>query len=927
MKIIKRKGLYVLIAMLVFLCTGVSVYATGTPAGTQIKNQATAQYLDANGNSQVSTSNEVITIVQPIYGLTITPNGTTGAPGQEQTATPGTTVYYPYTLTNTGNDDDTYDLATAVDGSSTFTPANTTIYLDANGNGVVDPGDTAVTNTGTVHADESIHLIVAYDVPTTAIAGQFALVNLTGTSTNDGTKTDTDNWNQTTVVSDAVLTIHKSASPSSVDPGDAITYTVSGSNTGNIATTELTFNNIDTNGNGRLDDEDPQLGILIEDTIPAHTHITGNPGTDFGTVSPAGATKLYGYANGNWSTSSTVTGWGSITKVGMFIAGTLLAGESYELNWNAVVDNDAPVGNISNLAYAHWANSAIPIVDQNTPSNTTLTPVNASYGVQIGPKGYANGAAPPGSYISWPYTVNILGDTSTISGGMAGTTLAFTNTIKNTGTAEDIFNITTAWTANQISGATVTLYKADGVTPLGDANADGIPDVGPLAENGGEVNIVVKIFIPGTTDADALDHDVTITATSTEDGTKTDTTVDRIDNIVAAAMDITNNDAALHGETPYSQVASPGTSLTYPLKVTNNATPGGAADTYHLSQTAALPAGWTVEFYPDVDGDRVADIGSAPITSTPSLAAGGSYNLVAIVSIPEGQAPLGDGNSATVGDGTSQLLTFRADGVNSGLSDTQNDYAEVSANHDFTFEPDNSGTATPGGTVFYKHLLKNNGTTAQTFEVGLDPTYTPRTGWTYMFSTDGINYYPALTAASGHGISLAVDGEQEIWVKVFVPANEAINISEAGKVRATNTTSGAGNAYKTRTDITTVVNANLQLTKSVTSINANGDAGVDQPGDELTYTVNYQNLGSETVTSVYIYDAIPTYTGFKVGSAAGGTEIKYSSDNGSTWGYGPTSGGGFAPAGYDYNVTNIRWNIGSVDAGASGNVTFTVRIK
>jgi len=746
-------------------------------------------------------------------------------------------------------------------------------------------------------------------VPDLAAPASFALVNLTGISTNDGSKIDDDNWNKTTVVADAVLTVHKSASPSNVDPGDTISYTVSGGNTGNLATVARTFNNIDTTGNGVLNPG--QLGLLIKDAIPTYTSVTGTPATDFGAVAPAGSTLLYGYANGNWSTSSAVGGWGVLDKVGMFVSGTLVAGQSYEFNWNAVVDSDAPVGNISNQATVDWEN--LVGTQDDSPSNTTLTAVNASYNVEIGPNGDSAGTG-AGSYASGVYTVNYAADVSTITDGMAGTTLAFTNTIKNTGTTDDIFNITNTWTANAIPGASVTLYKADGVTPLGDANSDGIPDVGPLAADG-EINIVVKIFIPGTTAADGLDHDITITTTSTEDGTQTDTTVDRIDNILAAVMDITNNNA--HGETAYSQVSSPGTSLTYPLTVTNNAGAGGAADTYHLTQTQALPANWTVEFYPDANDDGIADPGSLPISSTPSIDAGSDYNFVAVVSIPEGQTPVGDGNAGTVGDG--QQLTFRAEGVNSGLSDTQIDWAEVSTDYDFTFEPDNSGTAAPGGTVFYKHLLKNNGTITQTFDVGLDATYTPRTGWTYMFSTDGINYYPSLT-----GISLVIGGEQEIWVKVFVPADEAINISEAGKVRATNTTAGAGSVYKTRTDITTVVNANLQLSKSVSSTDVNG-GGVNQPGDELNYTVDYQNLGSETVTAVYIYDAIPTYTGFKVGSA--NPVAEYSNDNGTTWGYTPVDGGGGAPAGYDYNVTNVRWNIGDVNAGASGSVSFTVMIK
>ena len=141
-----------LLALAFAALMAVPLFAAGTPAGTQIKNQATAQYLDENGNSQSSTSNEVITIVQSIYGLTMTPDGTTAAP-TAQTATAGTRVYFPYTLTNTGNAVDNFNVATATDASNTFTPANIKIYLDSNGDGVVGAGDNEITNTGSLAAD------------------------------------------------------------------------------------------------------------------------------------------------------------------------------------------------------------------------------------------------------------------------------------------------------------------------------------------------------------------------------------------------------------------------------------------------------------------------------------------------------------------------------------------------------------------------------------------------------------------------------------------------------------------------------------------------------------------------------------------------------------------------------------------------------
>ena len=82
---------------------------------------------------------------------------------------------------------------------------------------------------------------------------------------------------------------------------------------------------------------------------------------------------------------------------------------------------------------------------------------------------------------------------------------------------------------------------------------------------------------------------------------------------------------------------------------------------------------------------------------------------------------------------------------------------------------------------------------------------------------------------------------------------------------------------------------------------------------------------------------INDYTDFKVGSVANtlgsltSVTVAYSSDNGATWTYTPASGAGGAPAGFDRNVTHVRWTFtGSLVQTApnnSGSVSFTARIR
>jgi hypothetical protein len=115
-------------------------------------------------------------------------------------------------------------------------------------------------------------------------------------------------------------------------------------------------------------------------------------------------------------------------------------------------------------------------------------------------------------------------------------------------------------------------------------------------------------------------------------------------------------------------------------------------------------------------------------------------------------------------------------------------------------------------------------------------------------------------------------------------------------------------------------------------------SGSQAPGTDLNYTITYTNSGSAAAQSLVIKDPIPPNTDLKVGSESHdlGTTgltvvVAYSNDNESTWTYTPASGGGGAPAGYDRNVTNIRWTFsGNLSQGSpnnSGTVSFITRIR
>ncbi|HOG50975.1 MAG TPA: hypothetical protein PKY10_10320, partial [Lentisphaeria bacterium] len=263
-----------------------------TPAGTEIRNQSVATYKDANAQPQVSTSNEVINIVDKLYGLEITPdyddgNGTeapfqyTGDPALTQTTAPGNVAYYHYYLKNTGNTPDTYNLTTqfqpAAPAANIIVPTGVEVYYDANGNGQVDAGDILLADqtgnkapTPVVAQDAIIPLIVAVKTPTNAATGQKINTDIQGQSNGDTvaplTTDAISNWNQTLFSSGTgILTATKAADVSSAVPDQLLRYTIEGSNTGSAPVYAIKY---------AYDDPDTRISFAT-DGVPNQHHLNG----------------------------------------------------------------------------------------------------------------------------------------------------------------------------------------------------------------------------------------------------------------------------------------------------------------------------------------------------------------------------------------------------------------------------------------------------------------------------------------------------------------------------------------------------------------------------------------------------------------------------------------------------------------------------
>ena len=856
-------GLFVAFALVM---SGTAAHAAPPPAGTSISNQASATYSDASGITRTVTSNVVQTTVQQIASLTLTANGA-------QNATPGSVVYYPHTLTNTGNGTDTFNLTTSNTGA--FSMASVQIFAD---NGSGSPTGPAITSTGALAAGALFKYIVVATLPGTATATQTNTITVTGTSVFDNTKTQS-NTDVTTATTNAVVTLTKSASVSSGAAGTAITYTLTYTNTGNSTAT----------------------AVAITDVLPAGLTYTAGSAR----WSVTGATALSDSGGSSGSAPNTLTSSYTLgTKTLLVTLNQVTAGQSGTISFGVTVAGGTAPGVLNNTATTSYNNGAATVTGS---SNTVPFTVLQTAAVTLTGATVAGPAAP-------------------------GSTVSFTNTVTNTGNGSDTFNITLS-SGNFPAGTTFQLFKSDGVTPLVDTNSDGTVDTGPLAA-GATYNVILKATLPPNATNTGAPFIIAKTATSVFDPTKTASANDQLTAVANAAVDATNNlptavgvpgvgvFANGEGAAQVTNSLNPGASTTFTI-VANNT--GPSPDSYNLGASTVntfasvtLPAGWTVSFRADGGAGNCSTTG-ATITNTGTVAAGGNVVVCAVVGVPAGFAA-----------GTTQLY-FRTLSPTSNASDTLHDAVIVNAVRSITLTPNGAGQTYPGGSYVYSHTLTNtgnvlegNGTVSTVTLAGADN----QAGWTsalyYDANANGVldatdpQISGALSAATVLPAGLAPGASITVFNKVIAPSG-----ATPGAVDATTITVTTSNgsyvttvpAVATAVDSTTVIAGNLTLTKaqSLDTACAGANGGTvyaaatlsARPNQCVLYQITVTNVGSANATSVVVSDATPSYTTL---SSAPATTV------------GTVTGPAVSAAG------TVTATIGTLTPGQSAVVTFGVRI-
>ncbi len=852
-----------LLAAFLLVLSSITAQAAPPPVGTSISNQASATYSDASGISRTVNSNIVQTIVQQVGSLTLAANGA-------QTATAGSIVYYPHTLTNTGNGSDTFNLTTSNTGA--FTMTGVQIFLD---NGAGQPTGPAITSTGPLAANTQFRFIVVGTLPASAANASTNTITVTGASTFDPTKT-ASNTDVTTVTSNAVVTVTKSASAASGAPGSGpYTYSLTYTNTGNSTAT----------------------AVAISDQLPVGlTYVAGSARwsvTGSTALSDAGGTS--GTAP-NTLTSSYTAG----TRTFLATLAQVTPGQSGILTFNVTVAAATAPGVLNNTATSSYNNGAATVTGS---SNTVPFTVTQNSNVTMTGQTVAGPAAP-------------------------GSSVAFTNIVTNTGTGTDTFNISLG-TNNFPAGTSFQVFRSDGVTPMVDTNSDGIIDTGPVAA-GATYNVIVRATLPPSATNAGAPFNLAKTATSVADPTKSATTTDTLTAIAAAAADLRNNSATgpgggagPEGAAVVTNTTPAGASTTFTL-VANNT--GPSPDTYNLGASTVstfasqtLPAGWTVSFRTDGGAGNCSTTG-ATITNTGTVPAGGSAVVCAVVTVPAG-AP------AATSD-----LYFRILSPTSGATDTLHDAVTVNAARSIVMGQPGTGQTYPGGSFVYTHTLTNEGNVVEgngTVSSIAITSANNQAGWTsalyYDANANGVldATDPLITGnlntVAGLAAGLAAGQSITVFDRVIAPSGAtpgAVNTTTITTTTTNGSYTSAAPAPSVIADNTTVIAGNLTLSKaqaiSTTCAAATGatvytPANLSaRPNECVLYQITVTNVGAANATSVVVSDATPSFTTLSNAAAVTVGTI------GST----PAIGA----------AGTVSANVGTLTPGQSAVLTFGVRI-
>ncbi|MDB5026987.1 MAG: hypothetical protein JWO66_676, partial [Candidatus Eremiobacteraeota bacterium] len=492
------------------------------------------------------------------------------------------------------------------------------------------------------------------------------------------------------VVADARLDLQKVATAGGTVAAPTVQYTVRGNNGGSRAMIAVKRNALPA-GAGITGD-----GVVVTDKLPSYnaTQLTLN-GTPSFVTQPAGATFIYSTDGTTWTTSTA-----GAVYVGVFIPasaitgsfgasnpgssqGSVTAGQAqlaftFTINGSTAsgAANPTAIANVVNSIYADQSgfvegpgvayqtvtNNVSATAAQTAPaianSNGTLTgsasiqsaasPVANS--VLNGPNGFP-GATGPDTTTNTDYTAvsytnggtilaAVNGATVTVPAGAAAITIV--NSVQNTGNKDDTYNLTAA-TASGLTalpaGWTVSFQSA-GQAASGSCGAvvagTAITSVCVPSGSTGSYRTIYTPPAGATTFNAYAGYGDAVTATSTNDATKTNVTIDEL--FAGGFVKLVKSLAVASGQpcaiatvfTPGAANVNPGDCVQYTIAYSNVAPSGGTnnvtlnATTFVITEDGAASGGTGPTVYSNNWAANSSGLYASPVDSNGGTL--GAYN-------------------------------------------------------------------------------------------------------------------------------------------------------------------------------------------------------------------------------------------------------------------------------------------------------------
>lgn len=322
-----KRGLVAALAVAGLLTAAPAAFAAGTPAGTEITNVATMPYSDEGGNSFTATSNTIFITVATVAGVSASCSA-------DQTIKGGEKAYYACTVTNSGNNSNTFSLSVLPDVA--LAPWGYLRILADDGLAGGTPNDsihtsgetTGVNTTGAMVADSLYYFFVEVEAINNTPNGSSGAFTLT---VSDGATASTT-VSKTTTISAPATTLVKywrnvtaagafSQTSGVAPPGDVVEYQVKINNAGSATMTSAVLSDV-LDANTTF-----EAGSIWAGTNATTYNGAGNVNLTDNTTGDSCATELCATANYN-SGTKTVTAYvgngATETAAGTFSAGSTM---------------------------------------------------------------------------------------------------------------------------------------------------------------------------------------------------------------------------------------------------------------------------------------------------------------------------------------------------------------------------------------------------------------------------------------------------------------------------------------------------------------------------------------------------------------------------------------------------------------------------